>query len=407
VTTYRLFDGTAGRPGVGSSGTQPPAAVSAASGGWLLGTLFSVTGQVGWLNGYYLWVPGNGDTGPVKFATWNRYSNSAQVVVAGSTVTSGTLTAGAMNYVPLATPVQLAPAALYVAAAGWTVTNGIPVSGAQFGAGNPYAAGVTNGILTGWSSTGGSSKFPALTGNYNLGQGVFSNVLGGDPAAAMPNNGSGDDNLWVDVQVSDTAPGSYTGSYRLYQNKTDLGNYSLDTASNFTLGLEFTLSSACTVNNVWFYSPATVTQLPTRIGVYQVSNTTLVLDNQSPSWSGAAGSGWVSAALSGSLLASTKYKVAVLNAAGSPAAWNAACASWWSTGFGGSGLVSGPISAYSNAAADSPGQSTYHAGATLTYPATNVGPYEYGLDIEVTPVPAVAAGGADRHHLRELRWRPR
>lgn len=38
MTTYNLMDGQAGRPGVGSSGTQPPTGPTAATGGWLLGT---------------------------------------------------------------------------------------------------------------------------------------------------------------------------------------------------------------------------------------------------------------------------------------------------------------------------------------------------------------------------------
>lgn len=382
------MDGVAGRPGVGSSGTQPPATVATASGGWLLGTMFSVTGQVAWLNGYWHWVPGNGDTTPRKFALWNVTSTTTQQVVTGSVVTSGTMTLGAFNFVALPTPIQVSPAALYVAATGWSVTTGIPVSANQFGAAEPYAAGITNGILTGWSGLSGSNKFPAASLNYGHGQNMFSNLLGSDPSVAMPNNGSGDDILWVDVSVSDTAPVTYTGSYRLYPNRFDFANFSLDTADNFTLGLEFSLSTASTINNIWFYSPATVTQLPTAVGVYQVSNTTLVATNSSPSWSGAAGSGWISAPLTGSLSAGTRYKAVVFNGAVTPAIWNPAAANYWSTGFGANGLVSGPITAPNNATATSPGQNSYHLGNVIHFPDTNVGPFDYGLDIELTPLAA-------------------
>ena len=390
MTIYRLMDGVAGRPGVGSSGTQPPASVTSTSGGWLLGTQFSVTGQMAWLNGYYVWVASNGDTGAQKFALWNHYgaSGGGQTVISGSTVTSGTLTAGAWNYVALSTPIQLAPGMQYVAATGWTVTNGIPLTTAQFGGSEPYSGGITNGILTGWSSSVGTNAFPGV--NTLTGQGVFSNVLGSDPGAAMPNNGSDSDNFWVDVQVSDTAPGGYAGSYRLYPNTADFGNYSNDTANNFTLGKQFILSQGCTISNIWFYSPSGVTQLPTEIGVYQSSGPALVASNASPSWSGAAGSGWVKASLSGTLSASVKYKIAVLNGAGSPAIWNGAIANYYTTGFGASGLTAGPITVYDNATADSPGQESYNAGATITYPGTNAGPYAYGLDIELTPVAAPA-----------------
>ena len=384
MATYRLMDGASGRPGNG------PSSPAAYSGNFLAGVLFSPLTEMLWLNGYYFWVCNTGQsTAAQTFCLWNRYSTSQQVLVPNSTVTSGTLTAGAWNYVPLAAPIQIAPAALYVAATGWVTTTGggtgFPVTNNQFGSGNPYTGGITNGPLTAWSDTGGGNTWAGGTAaNYNLDQGLFS-VAGSDPTVNMPNGGSNSANFWVDVLVSDAAPGGYSGSYRVWPNMTDVGNYALDTANNFTLGMEFSLSQACTINNVWFYSPATVTQLPTEIGVYQVSNTTLVASNNSPSWSGAAGSGWISAPLSGTLAAGTKYKVAILNGAGSPAIWNAAVASYWSTGYGGSGLTAGPITVYSNAGADSPGQESYNLGASMTYPNTNAGPYSYGLDIEVTP----------------------
>ncbi len=382
MTTYRLMDGLSGRPGNG------PSSPASYVGPYLAGTLFSVLGEMLWLEGYWWWVCNTGQSvAAQKFCLWNRYSTSAEVLVPGSTVTSGSLTAGAWNYIPLATPVQIAPGALYVAATGWntTGTTGFPITNNQFGATQPYAAGITNGPLTAWSDTGGSNTWAGGTAaNYNLDQGLFG-TGGSDPTVIMPAGGSNSSNFWIDIQVSDTAPGGYSGSYRVWPNMTDAGNWTLDTANNFTLGMEFTLTQACTINNVWFYSPATVTQLPTAVGVYQVSGAALVASNSSPSWSGIAGSGWISAPLTGTLSAGTSYKVAVLNGAGSPAIWNSATASYFSSGYGGSGLTAGPISVFSNATADPPGQETYNAGATLTYPATNAGPYSYGLDIEVTP----------------------
>lgn len=391
MATYRLFPSTNG-----------PASVTSTSGGWLLGVIFSVTGGMQWLDGYYHWVPAGGDTTPRKCALWNRYSTTQQNLVSGSVVTSGAMTAGQWNFVPLATPIQLAPGALYVAAVGWTVTTGIPVTSNQFGSGNPLAAGIVNGPLTAWSAPSGSNPFPAATVNYNLGQGLFSNALGADPSAAMPNNGSNSDNLWVDVLIDDTAPGGYPGSYRVYPNMADLGNYSLDTANEFTLGCEFSLSQACAISNVWFYSPATVTILPTAVGVYQVSSTTLVASSNSPSWSGAAGSGWISTPLAGSLSAGTKYKVVVLGGDNTNI-WNAAVANYYSTGFGASGLTSGPVSVFSNATADSPGQQSYNLGAAMTYPATNAGPFSYGLDIEVTPQ---AAPPVTQQYVYSMRMMP-
>jgi hypothetical protein len=373
TTTSRLFPATNG-----------PASPSAASGGWLLGVIFSVAGGMRWLDGYWHWVPPGGDTVARKFALWNRYSTTAQNLVPDSTVLSGALTAGQWNLIPLTNPIQLAPGALYVAAAGWPVTNGIPVISAQFGSGDPFAAGIVNGPLTGWSAPSGSNPFPAGTVNYNLGQMLFANSLGDDPSVAMPNNGSGDDFLGMDVQIDTAAPAGYAGSSRFRPNMADLGNFAMDTANGFTLGLQFSLSQTCAINDVWFYSPAGVTQLPTAVGVYRTPDQSLAAVNASPSWSGAAGSGWVSTPLAGTLPAGGPYKLAIFQ--GANVIWNAAVANYWSTGFGSGGLVAGPLSAPDNAGALSPGQESYHQGASMAYPDTNAGPFDYGLDIEVTPV---------------------
>ncbi len=392
MTTYRLMDGASGRPGVGSSGTQPPGLTSYTSTPYQAGTLFSVLGEMMWLQGYWWWVPSGGDTAAQKFCLWNKYGSggSAQLVVPNSSVTSGTLTANAMNYIPLATPIQIAPGELYVCATGYQPAHGFPASNNQFNTGGPYVGGITNGPLVGWSdgSNGGTNNFFDV--NYGMVQGVFgtgSAGSNGDPTLNFPAGSSNSSNFWMDVQVSDTAPGGYSGSYRLYPNMNDAAGYTNDTANNFTLGMEFSLSQACTINNVWFYSPTGVTQLPTEIGIYQVSNTTLVASNSSPTWSGAAGSGWMSAALTGSLAASTNYKLVVLNGAGSPAIWNATTANYWSTGYGGNGITAGPITAPNTSTATSPGQESYNLGATITFPTTYAGPYTYWLDIEVTPVP--------------------
>ncbi len=391
MTQYRLFPATNG-----------PAAVAAASGGWLLGVMFSVTGGVKWLNGYYHWVPNNGDATPRKFALWTISSTTTQSVIANSTVTSGTMTLGAWNFVPLPSPIQLAPSVLYCAAVGWTVTTGIPVTSGQFGAAEPFAAGIVNGPLTAWSALAGSNKFPGASLNYGHGQMMFSNVLGADPAAAMPNNGSGDDNLWVDVQVDDTAPAGYSGTYRLYPGKVDLGNFSLDTANGFTLGLEFSLTQQVTLSKGWFYSPAGVAVLPTEVGVYRVSDKTLVAHNAAASWSGAAASGWISTTLTGTLDAGTNYKYVVFQGANS--IWNAAVANWWTgSGFGGSGLTTGPATMPNSAGADV-SQNSYHQAGVISYPDTTAGPFEYGLDFEFTPLAASGGGGGPGRHHREGYW---
>ena len=68
-------------------------------------------------------------------------------------------------------------------------------------------------------------------------------------------------------------------------------------AAGYTLATEFQLSQSCTLDNIWFYSASGATALPTRCAIWNVASQTVVTgtDNTSPSWSGAAGSGWVRA----------------------------------------------------------------------------------------------------------------
>ena len=106
--------------------------------------------------------------------------------------------------------------------------------------------------------------------------------------------------------------------------------------------------------------------------------------------------------MSGSLSSGVNYRVVVFNGAGTPAVWNGASASYWSTGYGGSGLASGPMTFPDNASADSPGQDSYHAGAVITAPDTNAGPYNYWLDIEVTP----AAAPVTTQYVYSMRMMP-
>src|SRR5262249_53613918 len=81
----------------------------------------------------------------------------------------------------------------------------------------------------------------------------------------------------------------------------------------YTLGMQFSASKACTSTAVWFYSGPGAAVLPSQIGIFLVSDTSLV-HSESASWSGAVGSGWVRAAFSApvALSASTAYKVCVL-----------------------------------------------------------------------------------------------
>lgn len=102
------MDGAAGRPGVGSSGTQPPAAGASFAGNYVAGSPVFTVSQGGlWFQGYQWWVPLTvSDTTGWKFALWQVTTGagagnagaSTSFLVPGSVVTGGTLTAGAFNY---------------------------------------------------------------------------------------------------------------------------------------------------------------------------------------------------------------------------------------------------------------------------------------------------------------------
>lgn len=398
MATYRLMDGAAGRPGVGSSGTQPPATGTAYSGNYIAGLVFQVTSGSIYFQGYWWWVAPTGqDTGPQKFALWNVYASSLGKLVPGSTVTSGTLTAGQFNFVPLAVPLALTPNIPHVAAVGSVVTTGFPLTQNQFGAGNPYTAGITSGPL---SAYGGS---PGIAAAGNLPQQPFS-VAAADPAVVMPGTNDQNDLLWVDVQVTDDIPGS-ASSFRAWPDmiypwpSVVIAN----DVTGYTLGMQFSVATACTLQKIWHFSvPAAVgnqsTVLPTRCLIWDVASQTAVAgsDNPSPAWldpgGGAAspGDGWVYVDYSTSgvtLQPSAAYKVSTFHGAG--ANWFGAVTNVFGTGqLQGAGFSQGPL-VIPGDASSSPGQQSWNT-ATFAYPATSTNPEADWIDVEVSPAAAPA-----------------
>jgi Domain of unknown function (DUF4082) len=390
MTTYRLMDGASGRPGVGSSGTQPPSSGTSYSGSYLAGCVFEVTEGGLWLAGYQWWVANSGqDTTAQKCALWNLYgvvgSGSASLVSAG-TVTSGALTAGQFNYVPLSSPVPLTPNIPYIAATGGSLSHGFPLTQHQFGSGDPYASGITSGPLHayGYADSLGFAQQPYTTS-------------GSDPTAVFPNLNDADDILWLDVVVTDQPPAG-TLSYRAWPSMVTpypmSGSTSTD-QTGYTLGMQFSLSQACALTRIWHYSPSVATVLPSRCCIWDVTLQAEVAgtDNSSPSWSGAAGSGWVSCDYTSSgvtLQAGKQYKVSTYH--GSGANWFTAMANvFGASDLQAAGIVNGPLTVPGNAAS-SPGQQSWNA-SSFAYPATTGGGGEADwVDVEVTVSAASPSG---------------
>ena len=390
MTTYSLMDGAGGRPGVGSSGTQPPSAGTSYSGGYIAGLIFNVTQGGMWLQGYRWWVASSTqDTTAMKFALWNLYnasgSGGANNIPAG-TITSGTLTAGQFNTVTLSSPVALTPNMPYIAAVGGTLSHGFPLTQNQFGSGNPYASGITNGPLTAYSSSGGSlpiNTFPQQP--YT--------TAGSDPSSTFPNQNDANDLLWIDVIVTDQIPSGV--SYRAWPNLTtpySVSGLNSTDQTGYTLAFQFSLTQACTLDRIWHYSSSAATVFPSHCLIWDVVSQTAVsgTDNSSPSWhdpgGGAAtpGDGWVYCDYTSSgvtLNASQQYKVSTYHAAG--ANWFSADGSVFGPGdIEGSGFTNGPLVIPNNAGSDV-GQQAWRI-ASFGYPNTSSNPEADFIDVEVS-----------------------
>lgn len=389
MATYRLMDGVSGRPGVGSSGTQPPAAGVTYSGNFISGLAFQVTQGNIWFQGYWSWVPTTvNSTAAQKYALWQITGSVAGTLVPNSVVTSGTLTAGAWNYTPLTTPLLLSPQFPYMAATG--INGNFPETQNQFAATQPYASGITNGPLHAFAS--------AEAGGYALHQSLYS-VAGTDPSLSMPAVNDADDLLWLDVQVTDQAPTGPT--YRAFPNLPSAGAPGTGATNNavfgaYTLGMEFSLTQPCMLQKIWHFSPPGVTILPTRCGIWNVGTQIEVVntDNSSPSWSGAAGSGWVYCNYSGAgvtLNPSVNYKVSTFYGVAT-GNWFAASTTFWDTGdFMANGLTSGPLVVPGNSTA-SPGQNSWNNSTTWTYPNTSTDPENDWIDVEVSSLTSGGSG---------------
>jgi len=172
-----------------------------------------------------------------------------------------------------------------------------------------------------------------------------------------------------------------------------------DDSSTYTLGMAFTLSQPATLTGIWFYSAAGANGLPVGCAVYLNTGTgtgTIVAgsENDSPSWSAAAGSGWVRCAYPGgpSLSASVQYKVVVLKDATSQV--YSATSHYWDSGPGSGGITNGILTAPNSGDG---GQDSYVSpSASLTYPASSFNAANYWIDVEVSDgsPPPPAAGPA-------------
>jgi hypothetical protein len=432
MTAYRLFPSTNG-----------PSAATTYTGSFISAVAFCVTGEA-WFTGYWWWVCNSGQsTSAVKCALWqgapypSNGSSATWGLVPGSVVTSGTLTAGQWNYVPLpvpiplslggspgmSTPISASGTAIYCAAVG--VNGPFPDTNNSFGAGHPHAVGITNGILTAYSANSGTMGFPPGTTGLGQGNGLFS-VDGSDPSTTPPTtNDSTNDNFWVDVQVSDYSGAPAGTSLRLWPSLPH-ANYAPNGDNTVAVSATaFTLSKACKLDRIWMYSSPGSTGLPTRIGIWNTTTQTEVsgTDDSSPSWtipgggSASGGAGWiyVDYTSAGVTLPAGDYAVAYYNGSGlliynddhnyffagtnprgggtvGGAGWNGI--SWGGGILTAPNVANGPVVAYDDSSGNRPGQQIYLSALPTAAPWAYPGQFEatsdWGetrwADVEVTPV---------------------
>jgi hypothetical protein len=432
MTTYRLWPSTSG-----------PSSPVSYSGNFISGMTFCVTSEA-WFMGYWWWVCGSGgqSTGPTKCALWQvpYVDTENPVLVPGSMITSGTLTAGQWNYIPLPTPIALSLGgspgmtppinggdtgyglATYAAAIG---CNGpFPDTGNYWGTGQTAPDGITNGPLTAYSGTSAGMPAPWPV-NGAQPQGCFS-VAGSDPSVTFPGSSSGTDNFWVDVQVGDYSNAPVGTSLRLFPNMPAPINANDGDTTLAVSATAFSLSEACSLDKIWMFSPPGATVLPTRTAIWNTSTQTEVpgTDNTSPSWqvpgggAAAAADGWIYVDYSsaGIVLPAGHYATSFYNGSGEVVygeahnmffagtdpvgsktvggpAWNGI--SWGGGILTAPNVANGPEAVYDNGSGTFPGNGIYRPSG-WGYPTNFESSSDWGewrgVDVEVTP--ASGGGGA-------------
>ena len=355
VGLANLADHSLFQTGTGGATITPPATASAYSGNMLSGQMFTVTKGGCWFKGWYLYVCASGGqpTTPQKFALWAAYSqgNTGALADTGSgtyskliaSATSGTLTSGQWNFVPLATPIQLSLGGTYLALVG--INGPFPIVTNYWKQGGTSPNGVTSGPLLAFSNGGAKYPNPVHSAPFTLpSSGSFATTINSPYSTASPDPTvqdawtqpfQQDEYLFLDVLVGDTAPLGYTGTYRIWPNRHDAGpGVAVDIAEPWTMATEFKVTLPSTITKVWYFSPFGAASLATEAAVWDVSTGALFAGADWPgvSWVNAltggaatAGCGWCYYDVSAShiLLPLGDYKVSVYNANGGTGGWSA------------------------------------------------------------------------------------
>ena len=261
MTTYRLMDGASGRPGVGSSGTQPPSAGTSYSGDYEAGLAFQVTSGGLWFGGYYWWVPATGgQTGAQKFALWQLTGGAAGTLVRRRNRHLGHADGRAVELRPARHPPAADPRRGLLRGDRVRVHDRVPGHQEPVRQHRPVRGRHHQRPADGLQQP---HRLGRSAGDW-LAQSPYSTATA-DPATQLPATNDDDDLLWLDVQVGTTAPSGAT--YRAFPNMPyPVGETAQSGA--YTLGMEFSLSQACTLEGIWHYSAPSSAVLPSRCGIW-------------------------------------------------------------------------------------------------------------------------------------------
>ena len=174
-----------------------------------------------------------------------------------------------------------------------------------------------------------------------------------------------------------------------------------------TLGTQFSVSAACSLVSIWWYSPPGSAALPQTCGIWDIASQALVCEDAAPQWldpdGGIAspGDGWVRCdftAAAVTLQSGPDYVTSVWQ--DTPGvAWYVKTGAYWTTGAGAGGLADGALSAPASGSSAN-GQGCYDNGGAWEFPGTSGAGNAFYADVEVSEiVPAftVTATGADLH----------
>jgi hypothetical protein len=388
----------------------PPQNGTSYSGDFIAAIAFTLTGG-GWFQGYWYWCcPGTnpGPTQEQRFALWEINGSEVGECITAANA-SGPVAPG-WNFIPLENPILLCPTCCYVAQTG--VNGNFTYMPNQFGSGNPFDEGLANGPIFAYADV--DSVGDTYGAPNDIPQGPFSDSVGNDPRLGLAVTDSDASWFGMDVQISSTKPPGYTGTYRLFpDNLTGLGGVeyevSQDSEINYVIATEFRITGSVSVEKIWYYSPSGATQLATSVNIWEIgspaTNGTSIYENDSPSWSGTAGTGWIYAEVTGVNLSTGNYKVSVYNDAASPQVWGSKTVNWWTNttietsegqGLMNDGIICGPLYAPPTRLASicnkyggggtEPGQSSFYVGPPNDYPNEYVDALyqNYWVDVEVS-----------------------